>query len=115
MQRKPTRQSRGPNADEKAFQAWLKGRLGITGGEGLTEVHHCVGSSVKKNKIHIGHWFCIPLSQSSHWLFHNRKREWKKSFGVQSFLWEIEIINYSNETGREPPNDVYDAILETGK
>lgn len=30
------------------------------------EIHHCAGSTAKHNKIHIGHWWCIPLCTEHH-------------------------------------------------
>jgi len=63
MQRKPSknRNGRGPNAAEKAFQGWLKEQpCAWCGCDGPSIVDHCKGATFGHNKVHIGHWFCIP-------------------------------------------------------
>jgi len=30
------------------------------------EIHHCVGRTGSHNKIHIGHWWILPLSTEQH-------------------------------------------------
>jgi hypothetical protein len=63
MNRKPSknRNGRGPNSAEKAFQGWLKNQPCVwCGNEGPSIVDHCKGSTFGHNKVHIGHWFCIP-------------------------------------------------------
>lgn len=64
MQRKPTRQSRGPNAKEKAFQAWLKFEpCSFCFAPGPSILDHCKGSSFKVNKLMLGHIFINPKCQ----------------------------------------------------
>ncbi len=79
------------------------------------EVHHCVGSSAKSYvgavRVHIGHWYCIPLTTQEHWMYHNRKREFEKKFGMQSKLWVDLISNYDIEI----PQEVIIAIISYGK
>jgi len=63
MQRKPSknRNGRGPNSAEKAFQGWLKEQpCTWCGCDGPSIVDHCRGATFGHNKVHIGHWFCIP-------------------------------------------------------
>ena len=61
MQRKPTKNTRGPNADEKKFQGWLKEQPCVwCGNDGPSIVDHCRGATFKNNKVLVGHWFCIP-------------------------------------------------------
>jgi hypothetical protein len=62
MRRKTSKQSRSINKIEVKFLGWLKERPCCITGEYGVQVHHCVGSSVKKDKVHIGHVFCIPFS-----------------------------------------------------
>lgn len=110
MQRKATKQSRGPNADEKAFQAWLKQRPCIIGGMGITEVHHCKGSTLKHNKVHIGHWFCLPLSQEQHRAYHAATKSWQAEYGSQAAIWLSVHDMYTEQTGCAAPIDVYESI-----
>jgi len=98
MQRLSSKQSRGPNANEKRFIAWCKEQPSIVSGDYGVEVHHCVGSSAKTyvgaERVHIGHWFCIPLTPEEHKLFHSDKMEFAEVYGNQSDLWLELIKNY---------------------
>lgn len=98
MQNKRSRQSPGPNRQESAFLDWSKQRPSIVSGAHGVEVHHCVGSSrrvyVGLERVHIGHWFCIPLTPDEHWLYHNRKAEFEDRYGDQVDLWQKHIEDY---------------------
>ena len=112
MQRRATKQSRGPNAEEKRFQSWLKQQPCAVGGWGITEVHHCKGSTFKHNKVHIGHWFCLPLSQSAHSAYHAGTKAWQAQYGNQAEIWERVYMAYKIDTDCDPcPDDVYDSIM----
>ena len=115
MQRKKTKQSRGINADEKRFLAWLKERRCCLTGEWGVEVHHCVGSSVKHNKVHIGHAFCIPLSVDKHREYHNGTKVFREKYGPQALLWLDEFIAFKEETNIDLGYDVEAAILDLNK
>ena len=108
MQRKPTKNTRGPNAEEKRFQAWLKEQpCCVTGKSGPSIVHHCEGSTFKHNKVLIGHWFCIPLSQEADDVItHGSRRKFREMYGSQSNLWEFAALDYEADTKTAPPNDV---------
>jgi len=59
MQRKATKQTRGPNAQEKRFQSWLKERpCGYCDRSGPSIIDHARGSTFKHQKTLIGHIFC---------------------------------------------------------
>lgn len=61
MQRKATKNTRGPNADEKKFQGWLKNRFcEWCSNPGPSIVDHCRGATFKHNKVLIGHILCLP-------------------------------------------------------
>ena len=119
MNRKPTKNTPGPNADEKAFQSWLKEQPCCVTGRGGVDVHHMYGSAFKNNKILIGHWACIPLCPDLHrgmdGIHTIGKARWCDMWGPQSALWELVILDYSAETGETPPNEVYDAIMDWGR
>lgn len=60
MQRRATKNTRGPNAEEKRYQAWLKQQPCVwCHADGPSIVDHCRGATFKHNKTLIGHWFCI--------------------------------------------------------
>ena len=115
MQRKSSPQSRGVNAEEKRFIEWCKEQPSIVSGAYGVEVHHCAGSSAKTyvgaQRVHIGHWFCIPLTPYEHNMYHNRKSEFIASYGVQSALWEALISNYTGDI----PENITEAIINYGR
>ena len=118
MQRKSTSKSRGPNADEKSFHAWLKNRPCCIDGTWGAEVHHMYGSTFKNNKVLIGHWACIPLSENLHRGpagFHTNKSEWLQWNGPQSRLWLSEYTEYVEETDNECPSEVFASIMAWGR
>jgi len=101
MQRPSNKQSRGSNKAEREFMAWCKSQPSIVSGDYGVEVHHCVGSSAKTyvgaERVHIGHWFCIPLTPDEHKMYHNQKREFISEYGLQQDLWLILINKYEKE------------------
>ena len=61
MQRKSTLQSRGANAAEKKFHAWVKVQnCGFCNSMIGSNVDHCKGSSYKNHGLLIGHLFVNP-------------------------------------------------------
>lgn len=115
MQRKPTKNTRGPNADEKKFQGWLKEQpCCITGAFGV-QVHHCVGATGKNNKVLIGHYFCLPMSVEIHDEYHAGTKAWRENHGAQSDLWMDFASTFELDTGAIIPNDVVDAIKDWNK
>lgn len=64
MQRKPTKNTRGPNAEEKRFQSFVKSMPCVwCDNDGPSIVDHVRGSTFKHNKTLIGHWFVVPNCQ----------------------------------------------------
>jgi len=60
VQRKATKNTRGPNADEKRFQGWLKDQPCCwCDSEAGVIVDHAKGATFKHNKVLIGHRFCL--------------------------------------------------------
>lgn len=117
MQRKKSnnRNGRLANASEKAFQGWLKEHDCVISGTYGVEVHHCVGSTGSQDKVHIGHYFCLPLSTEFHKIYHSNSKEWREEFGLQSTLWSDLVVEYEEETGEEIPLNVKLAIIRTYK
>lgn len=56
---------KSPTAAEQRWQNWLR-EQGCYLGMGPACIHHCVGSTARHNKIHIGQAWCIPLSYEAH-------------------------------------------------
>ena len=116
MQRKATKNTRGPSAEEKRFQGWLKEQPCAITGEIGVHVHHCVGSSYKHNKELIGHWFCIPLSPRAHSEYHAGTKAWREKYGPQSLYWVELLARCTDEINEITcPYQVEAAILDLGK
>ena len=115
MQRKSTKQSRGPNKAEKDFQAWLKHQPCCITGLQPVEVHHCVGSTGKHNKQHIGHWFCLPMAEHIHKEYHAGTKPFKEKYGLQNQRWIKIISKYACETGVCAPDEIFYAITDCRK
>lgn len=58
-----------PTAQQKRWRELVR-RLGsiLTGDDAV--IHHCVGVTRKHNKVHIGHWWIIPLTNEQHLALH---------------------------------------------
>ena len=119
MQRKPTNNTRGPNADEKRFQAWCKEQACcVCDNTGPSIVHHCEGSTFKHNKTLVGHWFVIPLCEAcDDVITKGNRRAFRDRFGPQSNLWDSTVVNYQcdKEDFFIVPLDVFDAIMDWGR
>lgn len=115
MQTKLSKQSRAPNRAEKDFLAWCKEQPSIVSGAWGVDVHHCAGSTAKQSvglqRVHIGHWYCIPLTPEEHWLYHNRKTEFEDRYGEQSDLWLKLVENYPVEI----PLEVIQGVIKCRK
>lgn len=115
MHRKSSKNTRGPNADEKAFQAWLKIQSCAITGQSNVQVHHCKGATFKHNKELIGHWFCIPLSEESHAEYHAGTKAWRENYGSQYNCWALLMYAYACETSKGCPKSVWNAIEDSGE
>lgn len=115
MERKVTSTTRGPNKEEKKFQAWLKEQRCCVSGIHYVDVHHCKGATFKHNKTLIGHWFCIPLCRPMHNLYHREKRVFHTNYGRQCDLWLKEVKMYEMQTGATVPENIKEAVMNYGK
>ena len=114
MQRKPTKNTRGPNAEEKRFAAYTKESDCIAcGAEGPSIVDHVAGATYKHNKVLIGHCFLIPLCVACDTIKTqgSGKALAEHSGRSLSDLWYEQIKGYSTI----PPSDVIISILSCGK
>lgn len=109
MQRKPTKNTRGPNAKEKRFQGWIKECVCTwcsTPGPGI--VDHVKGSTYKHNKVLIGHWFVLPNCPTCD----HKKTIKGKKLGDYARAWLFEVELYPNK--HEVPLEVIEAIKDWG-
>lgn len=112
MQRKPTKNTRGPNADEKRFQGWLKEQPCVwCGNDGPSIVDHCRGATFKHSKVLIGHWFCLPACVDCD----TEKTIHGKRLGNESVRWRDKIEDYLIDTLKTAPLEVENSIQDWNK
>jgi hypothetical protein len=111
MQRKPTKNTRGPNAQEKRFQGWVKEQSCCwCGNDGPSIVDHVKGATFKHNKELIGHFFCLPNCEVCD---HKKTIEGKK-LGDYADLWQKIHFEYCEFGLGMAPIDVIKAIDSWG-
>lgn len=82
--------------------------------------HHVLGRSAKQNKVHVGHWFIIPVPFELHdpnmnHQFHvgKCKKAFVKQFGTQRALFDMMYQGMKEHGYKVPDIDIYDAIMST--
>lgn len=116
MRRKATKNTRGPNAEEKAFAAWCKTRPCIACGAWGVVVHHAMGATFKHNKILVGHWFLLPLCiDCDNVVTHGSRKRFRELIGRQGKFFAMAHADYVLETGKHAPVEVIDAIEDCGE
>jgi len=116
MQRKTSKNRNGRQAsgDEKRFHRWLKEHDCVwCGNPGPSIVDHCKGATFSHNKVHIGHWFCLPQCVECD----TEKTIHGKRLVNESQAWHkvaIEFIDFMKGKVR-PPSDVMISIHNWGK
>lgn len=117
MQRKATKNTRGPNAGEKRFLAWVKDQpCSICSAAGPSIVDHMYGSAFKHNKVLIGMWALLPYCQQCDAVktIQGRARH-DQTFGKpQAMLFYTQLTCFVPEA-LQPPDDVINAILDWGR
>lgn len=80
------------------------------------QIHHVIGRSGKHNKVHIGHWFILPIPFDLHDVHSNHplnvthfRKRFTAEFGNQRDLWlkMVELMDY------DVPEEVKNAISDT--
>lgn len=116
MQRKPTNQSRGPNAAEKRHIAWIKERMicAACNQFGPVIAHHCEGATFRNNKVLIGHLFVIGLcGPCDNIVTRESRKAFRNSFGSQSGLWADQFEEYPHKD--DFSREEIDAIISYSK
>lgn len=111
MQRKPTKNTRGPNAEEKRFQGWVKQQPCCwCGSESGSIVDHVMGSTFRHNKTLIGHLFVLPNCAECDY----KKTELGQKLGDYSYKWITLQADYEHDRGAFAPSDAWAAIEQWG-
>lgn len=82
--------------------------------------HHVLGRSAKNNKVHIGHWFILPVPFELHDTNVNHefhvgkcKKAFVKRFGTQRSLFNVMYQRMKEEGYIVPDIEFHDAIMGT--
>jgi len=103
MQRKPTKQSRAANADEKRFMDYTAGCCCIVcGNDAGVIVDHIHGATKKTyvglERVHIGHWAVIPLCEICDRVKTlGSRRAFESQCGNQKALWALHALGYHGD------------------
>ena len=101
-----------PNAAQKRWREAVRSLGSIISG-GPAVVHHCSGRTAKHNKVEIGHFWIIPLTDAEHKALHNGETFTfgsRKEFEKSAFLNTVERVHLLNPNADLPPTDVLQAI-----
>ena len=99
-----------PTAMQKRWREQVRGLGSIIDGDDAV-IHHCVGVTGKHNKVHIGNWWIIPLTNEQHLALHAGEtfgRESRKAFEKEAFTDVCQML-YPTEYITE---EIYDAIQD---
>jgi len=55
-----------PTAKQKNWREDVRAQGCILRLEGPVQIHHVVGRTARHIKIHVGHWFLLPVSEEGH-------------------------------------------------
>lgn len=118
MQRKATKNTRGPNAQEKAFHGWLKEQsCAYCGNPGPSIVDHARGATFKHQKVLIGHAFCTSkCEQCDMFKTHGSHRGHYEACEInESTAWIRKQGKWLDETGQCFPSEVILSISDFEK
>ena len=111
------------NAPTAAQKRWhdAVASLGSIISGGPAVLHHAVGATAKHNKIHIGEWWVIPLTDEEHKALHRGERPWwrgndqwldcdsRKEFEKSAF---VLVTCFFNEKAYGVTKEIRDAIQD---
>ena len=118
-----------PNAEERR---WLKAVADFHNDQSVSylygdewgcvpfQIHHVAGRAYKQNKVHIGHWFILPVPHMLHDVHSNHnlnvthhRHAFTEYFGLQRYLWR-KMVDSMIEQGRPgPPIEVVNSVMLT--
>ena len=98
-----------PNKAQQHWQDWQRDQGCYLCGMSA-EIHHCVGSTAKHNKVEIGQWFTNQLCNDHHTgdLGIHKLGGWRKLLEKEIF---IQMADGYVEQGFSLPDDAYRAIV----
>ena len=96
-----------PNAAQKRWRESVRELGCLMGAPGPVEIHHVVGRTAKHNKIAIGHWWILPVSNEGHRMVEAlSKHEQKELFHTMCLAYFACYLSLP------VPDDVMAAIMD---
>jgi len=100
-----------PSAAQKRWRQSVVEYGCVVTGSPIVQVHHCLGATAKHNKVHIGHWFILPLSPALHDISSNapdnittNKKAFVEAHGTEKNLF-LNMAYRMFEDGYVVPNE----------
>jgi len=94
----------------------------VVNGNSQVQVHHSMGREARSQKMFIGRWFVLPLSEWLHdvgsnhpWNITHHRNDFIKQFGSESELWHKMICKLSEQEPLPFGEDVINAVLATSR
>lgn len=109
-----------PNAAQKRWMEAVRELGSVISGEPAV-IHHPAGRKAKHNKVDIGHWWLIPLTDDEHKSLHNGGKPWSGMYPESQTRKQFEKAAYMTiafyladyiPLDYLPPQDVERAILD---
>lgn len=108
-----------PTAEQKRWRESVR-ELGSVLTGSVAVIHHPVGVTGRHNKIHIGHWWVIPLTDDEHKALHDGHLDWllcetpwegmsRKTFEKCAFE---KVLNDERIINEPITPEVYHAIMD---
>ena len=101
-----------PTADQKRWREIVREQGSVISGEPAV-IHHAIGATGSHNKVKIGHWWLIPLTDDEHKALHNgdtfgfdSRKEFEKAMFAQVCMESCDHHPWE----WQPPEEVYNAI-----
>lgn len=91
-----------PTAEQKRFRENLRALY-----DEHCQIHHCVGTTGKHNKVHIGHWWILALDEHGHKWIHASGKDRKR---LEKLHYHKQMEHYFSFYFQMP---VPDCVLES--
>jgi|TARA_R110000787_G_scaffold89778_1_gene189943 hypothetical protein len=101
-----------PTAAQKRWREAVRDLGSIISGEPAV-IHHPVGATGKHNKVAIGHWWVIPLTDAEHKALHAGEKFGFHSRAIAEKGWFAAVLLSLDES--IVPSHVYRAIMDYHK
>jgi hypothetical protein len=101
-----------PTAAQKRWREAVRDLGSVISG-GPAVIHHPVGVTGKHNKVHIGHWWVIPLTDEEHKALHNGTLDVNEDRkGWEKFMFSRTCMQLMGQCTDFPPDEAIYAIQD---